>query len=354
MKKIYCIYCGKENKESDEKCINCEKLLNEKDHPWKDYLYDHIKSDFKDNVTDKTISLITNYIKSHMYGVFMSALIIATTVSGVVKVVNAEPIRKVESKPIIIEAQELSLDSELVGELYDIVSFNNDLILGEEGFYLGKYVDYNSFSNQNKLYLANHFKKKVTSSYTFTNCEDLKSYEDVYSMCIFDDNGTGSWFGPEYVEYMNLYKIDVKSFENAYKDFWGKDKEMPKENFDIKYSMGCEYSNENDDYLCHALMQGWPADQYEMTKLIKAEKLGNTIHLYDYFVYADYGEIEGTFKDRYKKEKISNIDYREIYFNDKEDMSIMSQGQIYKHTFKNNGNGTYYWVSSEPILKLDD
>ncbi len=353
MKKIYCIYCGKENKISDEKCFNCNKLLNEKEHLWRDYIYEHIKDDLKDNVTDKTISLITNYVKSHMYGVIMSALIVAISASTVVRAVSGGELRKVDTKPETIKAQEISLDSELVENLYSVLNFNNDLILGDEGFYLGKYVDYNSFSNQNKLYLTYTFKDVKTSSYTFTDCEALKQYKEVYEMCLFDDNGTGSWFGPSYIEYMRLYKIDIESFKNAYKEFWGSDKEMVEENFDIKYSIGCEYSSENKDYLCHALMQGWPGEQYEMTKLIKAEQIGNTVYLYDYFVYADYASPEGTFKDRYKKEKISTLDYREIYFSDEgEDMSIMGQGQIYKHTFKKNSNGTYYWISSEPIKSL--
>jgi len=34
-------------------------------------------------------------------------------------------------------------------------------------------------------------------------------------------------------------------------------------------------------------------------------------------------------------------------------MSILGEGQIYKHTYKKNKNGTYHYVSSEPVSSLD-
>lgn len=352
MGKIYCNFCGKINKSSDDKCIKCGEKLIQEDHLWQDYLYDHIKSDLKGKVKNKTLSLITNYVKSHLYGVVLSLVIIATSVSGIVKIVNDLDVKDVKENKNAVEIIEMDIESDLVKKLYEINTFNSDLILpDDEGFYMDKYVDYNSFSTQSRLYLTYMLNKVKGSKYEYNGCEGMKSYDKVYNICINDTDGT--WFGPEYVDYMRLYKLDINSFEQEYKNLWGEDKTFPKEDFEIKYSSSCEYSESNNDYLCHALMQGWPGIQLVVTKLIKAEEIGNNIYLYDYFVYCDgYIENPGTYKDIKATKKISDINYMEIYFDNREDMDILGKGQIYKHRFKKNKNGTYSWISSEPIDSL--
>lgn len=347
MGKIYCNFCGKENDEKSEKCIKCKERLNQKEHLWKDYLYDHIKDDLKGKVTDKTISLITNYVKSHLYGVILSLMILVTATTGIVNVIDNSYIKDVDENKNIIEIVPIDIESDLVKKLYEINTFNNDLILlNDEGFYMDRYVDYNSFSDESRLYLTYELNKVKGSSYTYIGCDDMKSYDTVYNMCVNDMDST--WFGPEFIDSMRLYKIDINSFSEEYKKLWGADKSLPKVDFELKYFSLCEYSSDNNDYLCHALMQGWPAIQIEITKLIKAYEVGNYVYLYDYYVYCG----DGTYKDRFMTKKISDIDYREIYFDDKEDMDILGKGQIYKHRFKKNTDGTYSWVSSEPVDKL--
>lgn len=347
MGKIYCNFCGKENDEKNEKCIKCKELLNQKEHLWKDYLYDHIRDDLKGKVTGKTISLITNYVKSHLYGVILSLMILVTTITGVIKIIDNSYVKDVNKNKNMMEMVPIDIESDLVKKLYAINTFNYDLILSDnEGFYMDKYVDYNSFGDKNRLYLTYRLNGVEGSKYEYSGCEDMKSYDTVYNLCVNDMDRI--WFGPEFIDSMNLYKLDINSFEQGYKDLWGEDKSLPKVDFELKYSSLCEYSNDNDDYLCHALMQGWPAIQIEITKLIKAYEVGNYIYLYDYFVYC----YDRTYKDINRTKKISDIDYREIYFDGREDMDILGKGQIYKHKFKKNRNGTYSWVSSEPIDKL--
>ncbi len=86
MKKIYCVFCGHENEEKYTKCQKCNKSLNPSENLWKDYLYNHIKDDLKDNVTDKVFSLVTNFIKSNLYGVIMTVLVLSTATVGIVNI----------------------------------------------------------------------------------------------------------------------------------------------------------------------------------------------------------------------------------------------------------------------------
>lgn len=80
-KKIYCVYCGKENDNNLEKCTKCKKELNPKNHLFKDFLYDHIKDDLKGKLEDNIFSYLKNYIISHLYGVVMTVSVLFTGVA---------------------------------------------------------------------------------------------------------------------------------------------------------------------------------------------------------------------------------------------------------------------------------
>lgn len=101
-KNIYCVYCGEKNKINDLECKKCKKKLNPKQHEFLDYLKDHIKADLKGKVQDKLISVIKNFIISHLYGTILTATLIFTIVSGVVTTINENKnIEKVTEKPFV-------------------------------------------------------------------------------------------------------------------------------------------------------------------------------------------------------------------------------------------------------------
>ena len=79
-KKIYCVYCGEENKIDDLKCSKCKKSLNPKDHFFKEFLVDHIKDDLQGNIEDTIIDLLKKWIISHLYGLGITAAILFTGV----------------------------------------------------------------------------------------------------------------------------------------------------------------------------------------------------------------------------------------------------------------------------------
>lgn len=78
---IYCIFCGEKNHTNDKKCSKCHKKLNQKDHLFKDFLYNHIKDDIKGKITDDIFSLLKGFIISNLYGTTLVATLIFATLT---------------------------------------------------------------------------------------------------------------------------------------------------------------------------------------------------------------------------------------------------------------------------------
>lgn len=336
MKKKYCVFCGTKNDIKNETCSKCKNSLNPKDHLWKDYFKSHIKDNLKDKVEDKISSIITNYITSHLYGIVFSILFIATVTTGVVAVVKenkqSDYIKIVEKSPI--EITELALDDALVEELNGFLILNQERFFNT-GFYDGKKMTYNDLQEKNAMvYQQNRIEGHAV---TFHSCEEAKKYPNIYEVCQKDS----SWVVGEDASYYRFFSYD--DFNTLYKKMFGNDKNAEKISFNIYYNTQCDFYENLDEYLCYNLPAGWYAEEAEFTKLIKVQKVNDWIEYYDIYVYGGY---DGTYKDLKKKEKISNI----LIWDDN---SLVEKGQIYKHIFKDNGNGEYYWVSSEPVNNVD-
>ena len=99
----YCVYCGTQNKIEDKKCIKCHKKLNLKDRPLLEYLKSKIKDDLKGRVEDNIFSIITNYIKSHLYGFVLTCSIIVSTTYVVANVIDNPKVQEVTERPSIVQ-----------------------------------------------------------------------------------------------------------------------------------------------------------------------------------------------------------------------------------------------------------
>ncbi len=99
---IYCVYCGKENKIESKKCSKCKKELDPKNRPFRDYIMDSIKDKVSGDIEDNLFSLITNFIKTHLYGFVLTCSVIISAVSVVVSVAsNGNEFDVVDKKPEI-------------------------------------------------------------------------------------------------------------------------------------------------------------------------------------------------------------------------------------------------------------
>lgn len=93
-KKQYCVHCGAENKLEDKKCCKCKKTIKPKSN-----LIEYMKKTAKDKAEENIISIITDYIKSHLYGTILTCSIIVTLSSAVVVNTENNYIQKVREMP---------------------------------------------------------------------------------------------------------------------------------------------------------------------------------------------------------------------------------------------------------------
>lgn len=332
MSKIYCVFCGTENEIENKKCKKCKKELNPTENLWKDYFVNHIKDELKDKTEDKLSSIITNYITSHLYGIVFSIMFVATAVTGVVSINKNNYIEEVDKNPL--EITELSLEDETVVNLLDFLRLNEDGKF-KNGFYEDKKVTYEDIIEKNAM--AYYYNRIESKEIKFSSCIDAKKYPNIYDLCQEDS----SWVVGEYALHYELF--EAKLLEEAYKKTYGEDKIFEKNDFDVYTALTCNYYENLDEYICHTRPTGWYNDEAEATKTIKAEKVNDWLEIYDYYVYGGY---DGTYKDYKKTQKISD---KLVWDNN----DLIEKGTIYKHLFKLNKDGEYYWYSSEPIDKID-
>lgn len=332
---VYCIYCGTENISGSKKCIKCKKKLDSKEHLWRDYLYSHIKDDLKGNVTDKFFSLITNYVKSHLYGVILTITIVSTVITGVVTKVD-DTIVEVTEKPLVeIKREELMLDDPIVEEIYKTNKFFSGSYY-DVNFYEDRLITYDDIKEEDRFEIAFYVKKHDSEPIIYNSCEETKDFKSLYSTCTFDSSFV---IGEDAFSYS---KINKDELEKNYREIFGPNKSFAKKEYHLHASM-VEYSESIDEYLYYTLPEGYYTGVDEVTKLVKAVKVGNTIELYDYYVFmTSWIEHAGTFKDRHYNTKLS----------DDFDYDIIEAGQLYKHIYRKDQNGNYYWYSSEPIDKI--
>ena len=327
MNKIYCVYCGTKNDINAKVCSKCKKELNPKDHLVKDYLFNHVKDDLKGKVKDNIFSLLTNYFKSHLYGTIITMALVFSATAGVVNVVNNSR-KEVESKSdITIKKEALDINSDLVKELYSFNMINSELIT-EEDFYQNKLVTYNVLSDATKFDLVYRSLSDGSAKRDTSTCEFLKGYS-LYEGCLDD---------PDYILDYYYSSINKKDLENKWHKLYGSNTLLPLKKFIVNQVQECEYSQDNDDYLCYMGMVGGYGVPERYTKIIKAEKYGNNIIIYDKYILFSFTD-DATFADPDETIKIGN----------EWEKNLIDKGSTYKHIFRKDTNDSYYWVSSEPV-----
>lgn len=249
-----------------------------------------------------------------------------------------------------IKKEELSLNDNLVKELYDEIEtyFIPELYEGfesynENNFYMDKLVTYDTLSDEAKLYYAYQTIKDIKDK-KINSCEELNGYifndVNLYDYCIKDSNMLIS------EEYM-FNDVNKVKLEEAYHKMYGYDKNMPLKNFTMNFIGLCLYSDIKKDYLCCNQVGGDTTFGSSKTKLISADKYSDRIELYDRYVWVDLADNNGFdyYKSRFNKELIANVPE----YNEDNDDEYLDKGALYKHIFKKDSNGNYYWYSSERV-----
>ncbi len=250
-------------------------------------------------------------------------LIIITIILIIVKIASGKSIDPNDSK---------------VKELHNY--FNTENLTDCNGLfnYSDKKVSYTDVSAENKLCIAYH-KSELSNLETETYKPQKKQ-----TTCTIDNM---TFRIDDDTKVCNVTKISREVVDNTYKKIFGKDVE-DNDSFKIDSFNICYLKDDN--YYC-GLSETYTYSIGGESKIYRVinravEKNKDKIIIYDYFIkingnncYANYTpEIENT---RCTK-ALTNEKNIEFKF-------MKKYGTKYKHIFQKNNDGTYYWVSSEPV-----
>lgn len=273
---------------------------------------------------------------------------------------------------LIIGVNLKSKNEELAKELYE--RLESDYIFPiyvddyetyiDSNFYIDKLVTYDNLSDESKLYYAyqiipNKKQRKLS------DCEDLKTYiynkEDLYTKCVKDEDMLRKDLEED--GEFTFDNVNKDKLVSAYHKLFGYDKEMPLKQFTKLFTGACTYSKEKDDFLCFNTVGGKEIGSRAETKLEKYKKKKDSIEIYDRYVWV---EVENNldyyeniyYKSRLKEDKFASetFDYEMLKEEKRTNLEnkelkdeIFKQGALYKHIFKKDKNGNYYWYSSERV-----
>ena len=240
--------------------------------------------------------------------------------------------------------ENLDINSESVQMLYKYVLKDNECI--EEIAY------------QNQKVTSDNLDNKVKLLTVFENLDDEEA-----------DRMDKTKFESE-LEDINYYFSKEKIEEKA-KMIFGTNVSIKHETLPELFATRIAYNN--GEYI-KTYFQGGGAFLWDSSQqyLIKAEKQGNEICLYDKYVHIYRDENNEEINDVYnasdKKVKLAskmNFETSGIYsglsrlsenerskkFIENIEKAINKKVNTFKHTFKQNADGKYYWYSTEPILQ---
>lgn len=230
------------------------------------------------------------------------------------------------------KTQQLNIDDKLVQELYN---------------YILKYSDY----EETLVYQS----QKVTSE-TMDNKLKLMTVFENLSASDADDVTNSNEYGIQITHY--LYKAET--VEKKAREIFGNNSSITHEDCPIYFTKAIDYKN--GIYDCYDY-QGGGRTPWEgsISKLKTAEQNGDEIYIYDQYIHvydvaSETASDEGLYTTSDKKTKISDLINISLSGKDQRQEEAFAQYeeklgnkiQTFKHTFKKNLDGSYYWYSTEP------
>lgn len=107
-KMFFCSNCGERHKPKEKICKKCQRKLPVRSRLLYNYLKDGLIDEVQDKVEENIISLIVNFIKSHLYGTVLTFSIIATTTAIIAtEVAESTRYEEVKTKPQVSITQKL-------------------------------------------------------------------------------------------------------------------------------------------------------------------------------------------------------------------------------------------------------
>lgn len=241
--------------------------------------------------------------------------------------------------------ESLDVNSELVTNLLSYIPGKNmvfDTIkLNEErSIYLDKKVTISDMKDAVILYTV--VNNGLSNKGRIYDDETMEVYEEGY----VDENGS---------TICDWCAYSGELVQNKVRELYGDFSKVDNQDFSY-YEESCRYSEAKDYYYCENGGGGPRPDN--ITKVYKAEESDDAIYIYEKYLFLsnDWDEDDITILSRTLWDNIlmqNKIDSWNKEEDTKTTEEIMtkyeSQASLYKHTFKKNKDGNYYYYSTEPI-----
>lgn len=237
----------------------------------------------------------------------------------------------------ITRSNDLDTESKLIVELHNY--FNTDDLENCEGLfnYTENKIEYDDISYETKMCLTYH---KISKEHSDTEKLKSKKGKDVCKKddMVFKTNDDSN----ECI----VTKIAKDAFEKTYTKLYGK-KINDTNSFKIDNLNICFL---NDNYYYCGLSETFTyvlGNESIIYRVIdKAEEKGSNIIIYDYFIKIN----DNTCFNNYTTSTINKKCTEEYSSENKVNYNFLKNNGIkYKHIYNKSNDGSYYWISSEPI-----
>ena len=251
------------------------------------------------------------------------------TTSNVSTEIDEKQEENIDDKQEIVK-KELNTEDEIVQKAYKLIPIR-DFYLNSPNAYQKGRVAFNDLPNEIKL--ASIFKNI-----------DFSKEQD--SLSPYIENGNEMW---------EWWYFDAKLMEKYAKKYYGEDATFDHESFSLSWASGCGYDEEMNRYKYSKGGGGKVATSIREIEDSYIE--GDSRYIIDKYLFVEAVEDNNgsilyynVFKNSIGDilDEIDNND--ENYENIENEVRTKYKDEMteYKHTFKLNDDGNYYWVCSEP------
>ncbi len=256
-----------------------------------------------------------------------------------------EPVEVIDNGPEEVAIQ-LDSDNLLVKDLYKFVIYENERVLVDTSLYGSGIVTVKDISDNEKI--ARVYKNEgeyismpcdTYNEINFKLISNKISGMNISSLLTCD--GDYLQYNEDYSRYGYpvVYKTSKGNIYNEVKKSFGKDiNVVVADNFSPAYNESCISSGEDIYCISFAVNNNLKT----LNKFIKALKYNDRIEIYNMFAY--YDEAGNVFRNSLGRDVIGKG-----YSDALEDIFSRYEFKVYKHTFRMNNDGSYYWYSSEPF-----
>lgn len=185
----YCIYCGKENQEENEKCSFCSRKLDGKAHLFREYLKEHLIEDAEGKALDKVHDWIFAFFKKYAYGIFLTLSVVTSSISIVLHQTNSpsSSYEEVTMPPVVsVQYKGAGLDGNTVANRYAFLLQENNLAEAQayqlDWYYPDLFETKHDIYDQRDIYFKEYDRNEELVDYTGKRAMSLfESFKPVYT-----------------------------------------------------------------------------------------------------------------------------------------------------------------------------